>query len=106
MPSRPPTAWKGHADMTDVIVKVLGGAVFAWIDGKRFDDIELVSYVDEVLDRFEQGDTGAWHKVFTPGRATYVIWQEGNVIFQTHDTPAKLTNGDSISWSWRLSDRL
>lgn len=87
--------------MTDVTVRVLNGVAFAWIDGKRFNDIELVSYADEVLDRFEQSDSGAWHKVLTPGRATYVIWHEGNVIFQTHDTPEKLTSGNSIAWLWR-----
>ena len=86
--------------MTDATVTVRDGAVFALIDGRRFDDIELVSSVYEVLDKFEQSDTGEWYKTFTPGRATYVIWHAGNVIFQTHDTPVRRDDGDSVTWSW------
>ena len=86
--------------MTDVTVTVQDGVVFALIDGERFDDIELVSSVDEVLDRFELSDAGEWYRSFTPGRATYVIWHEGNVIFQTHNTPVRRDDGDSITWSW------
>ena len=86
--------------MTDVTVTLQDDAVFALIDGQRFDDIELVSSVDAVLDRFEQSDTGEWYKFFTPGRVTHAIWHEGNVIFQTHNTPVMRDDGDSIAWAW------
>ena len=59
----------------------------AIVDDKVYENIDIEVSVDEIFESYVKGEGLYYLKTYTPGRATYVIWHGGHVVFQTHNKP-------------------
>lgn len=72
------------------------------IDGIVLFPVTLQAIADEWFDGVHQGSDGAWYQIVKPGRKTFIIWHNGNAVFQTHEKPVSTKHDEgTITYTWK-----
>lgn len=74
------------------------------IDGAVLFPVTLQAVTDEWLEGVKRGNDGAWYPIFKQGRQTFIIWHDGDAVFQTHETPITEKGEDgTTTYTWKGS---
>ena len=90
--------------MIEVIFGPKGG--MANIDGALLFPVTLQAVADVWFEGVERGNDGAWYQISKAGRETFIIWHEGDAVFQTHEQPVTTKRDDgTFTYTWREAVR-